>query len=398
MKKVRDNLKYLTIYDVFSVFIFIILLIPSLIYRIYLKIVNKKIWLITEDGTTARDNGYYFFKYIRDNYPKDYAYYVIDKKCSDYQKVANLGNIIQFRSLKHWIYYMSASKNISNHKHGNPSQVFFNLIHVKLKLYNNRVFLQHGIIKDNLPFVYYKNARFRLFICSTDAEYNYVLNNFGYPHDYVVKTGLARFDNLHDIKINKSQILFMPTWRNWFGGNSFSKEEFKKTDYYKYWNALLNDQVLIDFIKSKGITIYFYPHQHMEKYLDCFSSIDKSIKIVNNKIMDIQDLLKTSALLVTDYSSVFMDFAYMNKPTLYYQFDKEEFREKHLQKGYFDYYEDAFGPILDNQGEVVIKIMELVNKDYELAKVYQDRINKFFLLRDRENSKRIYHEIKKLEA
>ena len=45
-----------------------------------------------------------------------------------------------------------------------------------LKLYNNRIFLQHGVIKDDLPFVYYKNARFRLFICSAKREFEYVKN------------------------------------------------------------------------------------------------------------------------------------------------------------------------------------------------------------------------------
>lgn len=395
------RLRYIKFSDILAPFIFILILPISLIYRLYLKIINKKLWLICEDGYTARDNGYYFYRYIRTEHPKDFCFYVIDKKSSDYNKVKELGNIINFKSFKHWLYYLSASKNISIHKHGNPCQSFFYIIHVVLKLYNNRIFLQHGVIKDDLPFVYYKNARFRLFICSAKREYEYVKNNFGYPKDYVVNTGLARFDSLHNIKINNKQILFMPTWRNWFGGdNEFSRNKnlFKKTEFYQKWNSLLNNKELIDYIEKENIIIYFYPHQHMKKFLNLFSSISNNIKIVDNKEKDIQDLLKVSALLVTDYSSVFMDFGYMNKPIIYYQFDEKEFREKHLQKGYFDYRKDGFGEVITEEKEISKKIIELINNNYQDLNEYETRRLDFFEVRDTNNCKRTYEKIKEIEG
>ena len=39
-------------------------------------------------------------------------------------------------------------------------------------------------------------------------------------------------------------------------------------------------------------------------------------------------------MLITDYSSVYFDIAYMRKPIIFYQFDEEEFRRKHYQRGY----------------------------------------------------------------
>ena len=61
---------------------------------------------------------------------------------------------------------------------------------------------------------------------------------------------------------------------------------------------------------------------------------------VDNSEIDIQNLLKDSALMITDYSSVFMDFAYMEKPEIYFQFDEDQFRSTHYAKGYFDYKKD----------------------------------------------------------
>lgn len=395
-----SKLKYLKISDIIAPFIFILVFPISLIYKLNLKIKNKKLWLVCEDGNTARDNGYYFYKYLKKEHPNDLCFYVIDKKSSDYNKVMPYGNIISYKSFKHWLYYLSASKNISNHKHGNPCQSFFYLIHVVFKFYNNRIFLQHGVIKDNLPFVYYKKARFRLFICSALKEYEYVKNNFGYPKGYVVNTGIARFDNLNNISINNKQILIMPTWRNWFGGNTkFSRnsELFQKTEFYKKWNELINDSELINFCYQNNLIIYFYPHQHMQKFLHTFKSKSENIKIVDNKEKDIQYLLKSSALLVTDYSSVFMDFGYMNKPVLYYQFDESEFREKHLQKGYFDYREDGFGEVIIDKDILVKKIISMVNNHYKDSKIYEKRRLNFFEFRDDNNCKRIYNKIKEIE-
>lgn len=396
-----NKLRYIKSSDFLSPFIFIITLPISLIYRLYLKIKKKKIWLICEDGYTARDNGYYFYRYIAKEHKEILCYYVIDEKSTDYKKVEPYGNIIKFKSFKHWLYYMSANKNISNHKHGNPCQSFFYIIHVILRLYNNRIFLQHGVIKDDLPFVYYKNARFRLFICSAKREYEYVNNNFGYPKGYVVNTGLARFDTLHEIKVNQNQILFMPTWRNWFGGvnNEFLKDNelFKKTDFYQKWEDLLNNKELIDYIEKNNILIYFYPHQHMQKYLKYFKSSSNNVKVIDNKEKDIQDLLKESALLVTDYSSVFMDFGYMNKPVIYYQFDETEFREKHLSKGYFDYRIDGFGEVLTTDKEVSEKIIKLIDNNYKDLKEYEQKRLDFFEVRDTNNCKRIYEKIKEIE-
>ncbi len=402
MKKILQKIKYLKLSDILSPIIFILVLPLATIYRIYLRLTNKKLWLICEDGYTARDNGYHFFKYMMDKHPEYITYYVIKKQEPDYQKIKQYDkNIIEFKSLKHWIYYMSASENISIHKHGNPCRSFWYVMHVVLKLYNNRVFLQHGVIKDDLPFVHYKNARFKIFICSAKREYEFVKKTFGYPEGVVQNTGLARFDNLHNLKINNKQILFMPTWRSWFGGTTkfdHNKEAFRNTDFFKYWSALMNDNKLISYIEKNNITIYFYPHQHMQKFLHTFKTNSNNIKIINNSNIDIQKLLKESPLLVTDYSSVFMDFAYMNKPVLYYQFDEEEFRQKHLPIGYFDYKKDGFGKILTTKDELVSNIINLIDNNYIDETKYTNRRKNFFEKRDQNNCLRIFLAIEKSEV
>ncbi|MCR5832940.1 MAG: CDP-glycerol glycerophosphotransferase family protein [Candidatus Saccharibacteria bacterium] len=396
MKKLLSNLKYIKLYDIASIFIFLALILPAVIYRLYAKISKKHIWLICEDGHVARDNGYYYFRYLRTEHKSVKAYYVIDKKAHDYEKVKNFGNIIQFRSVKHWIYYISAEYNISNQKNGNPAQALFYVLHVKFGLLRNRIFLQHGITINNGEWMFYKNTKFRLITCGAKKEYEYIKENFGYPDDNVAYTGFPRFDSLIDESKGKKQILIMPTWRNWLGRetNKFAKEEnFEESEYFKNWNGLINDKEFINFVEKNDIKVKFYPHINMERFLGSFVSSSKNIEIITSDT-DIQEIMRRSSMMITDYSSVSMDFAYMEKPVIYFQFDQKDYREKQLKTGYFDYNIDGFGPVFTNRNKVVKFVQEIFQKDsfVELPK-YLKRKKDFYDNNDRKNAARLYERL-----
>ena len=80
----------------------------------------------------------------------------------------------------------------------------------------------------------------------------------------------------------------------------------------------------------------------------CFN---KDIIIADKDTFDVQDLLIRSQILITDYSSVFFDFAYMKKPEIFFQFDNERYRNSHYKEGYFSYELDGFGKVTYNRDE-----------------------------------------------
>jgi CDP-glycerol glycerophosphotransferase (TagB/SpsB family) len=395
MKKIKDSIKFIKLKDLLSPFMLIVAVLPALVFKIYNKIRKRNLWLICEEGNVAKDNGYHFYKYIRTQHPNDFCFFVIDKKSKDFKKVEQLGNIIQFESLKHWVYYLAADYNISTQKMGNPNKVLFYILHVSLGLMKNRVFLQHGITVNDSPWIYYKNTKFRYFICGAKKEYEYIKEKFGYPEENVVYTGFARFDNLYNNKENEKQILVMPTWRTWLGRDrNFLSDglDFTNTEYFKKWNGFLNNKELVNYIENHDYTLYFYPHYNMQNFIEYFKVNSKNIKIVGINTSDIQELLKESKVLITDYSSVFMDFAYMNKPSILYQFDYDEYREKHLGKGYFDYKKDGFGPVVNKEEDLTKKLVDILENGLE--EKYKKRNNNFFELRDQKNCERIYNVLK----
>lgn len=127
---------------VFLELIKILLLIPVA------EIVGKKYrsaWIITERPDQARDNGFCFFKYIRENHTDENVYYIIDQNGSDFNKIQDFGNIIQFDSVKHYIAFLSSRIHISSHVNGCcPSNTVSIFRKIKNHIGYKDVFLPHG--------------------------------------------------------------------------------------------------------------------------------------------------------------------------------------------------------------------------------------------------------------
>ena len=120
-----------------------------------------------------------------------------------------------------------------------------------------------------------------------------------------------------------------------------------------------------------------------------FTRTSDNINFASWKEQDIQQLLKESALLITDYSSVFMDFSYMKKPVIFYQFDYDKFREAQYAEGYYDY-KDGFGPVFENITDLVESIKEYYREDFTMKTEYLSKVEEFFPLYDNNNSERNY--------
>lgn len=108
---------------------------------------------------------------------------------------------------------------------------------------------------------------------------------------------------------------------------------------------------------------------------------------------DLQELLITSALMITDYSSVFFDMIYMKKPIIFYQFDLEKFRKGHYQEGYFDYTNNPFGNSYSEIDPLMNELNWYIENDFLCSENYLLNHNKIFPYFDDNNSERVYEEI-----
>ena len=369
-----------------QVSIYLILFLPAIIFY-----KRKHYWLISERGDDARDNGYWMFKYLRENRPEINAVYVIDPQSVDAPKVYTLGKTLKKGCLKHWLIFIAADVRMSTHLFlFAPAPYAGQWIKRHHTKHPINVDLQHGITHNRFPSTYKEVNGCDLYICGAKPELDWVIKEFHWDNRSAVYTGFARFDGLHDIK-TKNQILIMPSWRTDLRG--LSEEDFKQSAYYKHWHGLLTNPELNKLAKENDLEVVFYIHYSLKQYAHLFDTGNSRVRCTRFEESDVQQLLKESALLVTDYSSIFFDFAYMHKPLIYYQFDYEDFYSKHYEHGYFDHTRDGFGPVARKETEIIQLIHSSIRSGLQLHRPYEARVESFFPLHDVHNCERIFDAI-----
>lgn len=393
------------------IFAFIKLVFAYILTLLFFRrLKDKNLWLISEKLTEARDNGYHFFVYLRKNHPEVNAFYVIEKSSADLHKVETYGNIIYANTIMHYVYYLSALFSISSQPLGaapEPKRVTARY-HTLVEKRQHTIFLQHGVIQNGLPHGFdYSSTHYSLFVCSSSKEMEYVEKTYHYPKGIVQNLGLCRFDYLHTIPFKKKRIvLVMPTFRSWLVSKNIPREaydsekkSFISSDYYIAYNELLRNTHLQDYLRNKGYKLVFYPHYAMQPFIKCFKECETDVVTIADRFhYDVQKLLIESSCLITDYSSVFFDFAYMNKPVIYYQYDEMKFRSNHYKKGYFDYKIDGFGPVFDKADQVIAYLAGCIDNECKLEEIYYDRVESFFDRRDDHNCERTYQAIMKIRG
>ena len=388
-ERLLNKLKRVRIGDLGHLFLFLLALLPAALLRRK----RPQLWLVCENRREARDNGYWFFRYLRERQPQVDAVYAIDPDAPEARRVTCLGPTVAYGSFRHWVLYLAAEVNISSQKYGKPNAAVCYLLEVQLGLLKNRrVFLQHGVIKDDLPFLHYDKARLWMFSCGAEPEYRFINACFGYPAGIVRYLGLCRFDSLHGQQPDEALVLILPTWRMYLQ-RSENREAFLNSDYYRCWSGLLTDGRLDALLERYGKRAVFVLHREMGAFEDAFVSRSPRIEVLRWQQADITALIRRAGTLLTDFSSVYMDFAYMKKPIVYYQFDTALFRSGHLPEGYFDYARDGFGPICADEDAVLTELEACFAGGCRMAERYRQRVERFYTLYDDRNCERTYEAI-----
>lgn len=370
------------------------------------KHLKKKIWLVSDRIHVAGDNGEAFFRYLQKIKPSDIeAYFVLAKDSKDYNRMRKIGKVIPYGSEKCKLYTLLADKIISSQGEDNIVNPFYgqkNLVGNLMQY--DYIFLQHGIIKDDLSkWLNRSNKNISMFVTSAYPEYRSILEEaYMYGEEEVQLTGLPRYDSLiQDIACEK-KIVFMPTWRaglamnmNPQTGKREYNPKFVESVYYQFYNRLINDERILTALQEKGYKGKFCVHTNNIANAGDFQG-NEYIEI-SQEIVDYQKEFKQNMLLITDYSSVAYDFAYLKKPVIYTQPDREDFfKEQVYDEGYWNYEEMGFGPVCYDYESTVRAILDMLENDCKIQEAYLERIEKFYYKFDQKNCERVYNAIRNI--
>lgn len=148
--------------------------------------------------------------------------------------------------------------------------------------------------------------------------------------------------------------------------------------------------------EKHGKEIVFCPHPNTAMYLDELG-LPAYIRCRDpRQPPSIQESFAEAAMMITDYSSVAFECAYIDRPIAYYQFDRARFfAGQHIHRaGYFDYRDDGFGPVAETQEEVLDAIEKALEGNED--PVYAQRRESFFAFRDGRCCERVYNAIREL--
>ena len=373
-------------------------LIRCLYWLAYPFYSGKNIWITFDKLYKGGDCGEYFYKYMcsRKDGNVEPAY-VINGSAPDCRRLREEGyRPLAYRSVKQRLSYLYANMVFGTHSCVNSFCGFNNweirFVQDRLRAVNTCI--QHGLSVQDLSAdsnrVVNNNKRY---YCAARCE----IENLSKPaYDYhpgtLRLTGIPRYDGLAND--DRKQILITPTWRSYLAVHSVMGEArgynpaFRDTEYFRIYQSLIRNRKLIETAKRYGYRIVYLLHPVISAQKQDFAC-PEGVEILASSEAGYEMLLRQSSLMVTDYSGVQFDFAYMRKPVVY--FHPEEL-PPHYADGGFSYETQGFGEICTRMETLVDTVCGYLENDCAVKAVYRARQDDFFAYSDRENCRRIYED------
>ncbi len=361
------------------------------------KYSQKDVWIFFDKLYKAGDNAEYLFEYCMKNAPDKDCYYIITKESPDYKRLTKKykNHILVFGSKKQRLVTMNAKIIFATHAQvwsfcafkGQMEHCMRDLLTAKV------VCIQHGLTVQSI-------AQYQNRIVDNTCQYfcasKYEIQNleqsiYGYNKDQLILSGSPRYDGLKSN--DQKYLLLTPTWRrnivingNAFGTAKTRNPEFKGTVYYKVYNNLIHNEKLLKTAKECGYRIVYLLHPTLSSQAEDFEGNELVEVIPATSGVSYEKMMTEASLMITDYSGVQFDFAYMKKPILYYQ--PEELPPQY-EESVYKYETMAFGPLITKADEIVDALCESMKKGCPMEEMYQRRVDDFFAYTDFNNCKRI---------
>ncbi|WP_261131771.1 CDP-glycerol glycerophosphotransferase family protein [Bacillus sp. Marseille-Q3570] len=206
----------------------------------------------------------------------------------------------------------------------------------------------------------------------------------GYPrNDFLINCN--DLENMNQLKermnlpMDKKIILYAPTWRD---NQFYAKGKYKfdlQLDLDKIREELGDEYIVLlrmHYLVAENLDLSGY-----EDFVYDFSFHE-----------DIRELYLISDILITDYSSVFFDYANLKRPMLFFVYDIDDYRDN-LRGFYFDFEEKAPGPLTQTTEEIIKEIKLIEENGFLPSETTKEFYKKFCYLESGESSKRVVDEV-----
>ena len=352
-------------------------------------------------GKQYSDNPRALYEYIKEHYPHFKLYWSVDSKLSINFKEKDIQVVSRF-SLK-WLFLMASAKYwISNSrmpiwipkpKHTTYIQTWHGTPLKRLAMDMQEVYMP-GTNTEHYKKEFIKEANYWDYLISPNAYSTEIFSRAFAFKNKILETGYPRNDFLCEanneqtilelkkrinIPLNKKIILYAPTWRD----NQYDDDGQYKFDLeldLAYLRETLEDEYII-VLRLHYLVASKLDFSGFEGFVFDFSQYE-----------DIRELYLISDVLITDYSSVFFDFAILKRPMIFFVYDIEDYRDR-LRGFYFDFEKKAPGPLVKTTEKVITEIKKIDANGFVLPDNYEEFYHQFCSWEDGNASKRVIEQV-----
>lgn len=170
-------------------------------------------------------------------------------------------------------------------------------------------------------------------------------------------------------------VLYAPTWRDHKAVGAWRFDFDLQLDLEAMSKALDADQMLL--VKAHHLVAEGMAQAHLPANVLDMSHLD-----------DVSDLCSIAEVLITDYSSIFFDYAATGRPILFYCYDMELYASR-IRGFYLDIKKDLPGPVADTTAELAEFLGQLPAVQARYAARYAEFKARFCALNDGAAAQRV---------
>ena len=344
-------------------------------------------------GASYSDTPKYIYEYLAKNYPGEYEFvWVLNDKS---YTLPYEGQIVKRFSRK-YAYYMGIAKYF----------VFNTRQPLWFRKREEQIFLEtwHGTPLKRLAFdqeeVTAASPSYKTQFYRQKQEWDFLIAANKFSSDVfrscfmydgpMLETGYPRNDLLKDpdrdeitielkkkcgIPLSKRTILYAPTWRD---------DEYYGNGSYKF-QIKLNLEMMKKELGDEYVVI-LRTHYYIADNIDLTGLEDFAYNL--SKYDDVTEIYLMSDILITDYSSVFFDYAGLRRPMLFFTYDLDKYRDI-LRGFYIDMEKELPGPLVYTTEEVINRIKSIDEMNKEYASRYDAFYERFCCWEDGHAAKRV---------
>ncbi len=374
------------------------------------RLTKREWWVLYDRAVLTGDNAAHLFSYIT-KLPKEAkaprSFFLLSAESDSYEEMKRVGRVLNLDSFAGMAIRFMAQREISSHFYSAPKKgsagIRRGFEYVKTRLCPNKYMLQHGVMAYKVPYYSWYNQGFSAYMGSTYQDQKLLLSHdMGYELGAVPLVGQCRFDALGQ-EAPARVIALAPTWRKrlrtW--DSTLTKlapeeipGEFINSNYVVQYKELLADSHLHNLLVENAYELHVYIHPNMAPAIEVFIDAEKlcvcQMKhiVIKQPPHDYSKLLNQAAILITDYSGIAFDFAYQQRPLLYFHFDRESFfAEQDFEESWFSFEDDGFGSVCQTRADLVGELEQILGRGTaystpELLPLYKERTKKTFVIKN----------------